>query len=544
MLTRDRQAGCAQPREHTINLMGPGEKTAAPRNAGEMIVAWNSPGPVASAFVADLSDATFICGPVGSGKSTAADVVKPILKACQQVPGVDGVRHYRLITFRDTQRNAWKSTIPTVGKWLDFNSGKFVGSEDRPCRFDFEMTHPRDHGLIKCEFWWLGMPDSQEALEAALKGVETSDINLAEMDAMQRYAFDVCSGRVGRWPGGARQGRNMFPQIWGSFNATDFDNWCYDLCVENPPEGVTFHHQPPGLLSADPPFKANPLAENIKAHGAGDGEYWARQARLAKPGSIRRLVMAQFGSIEGDGLLVYPEFVGKDHVAPVVYRSGEVWLAMDGGGTPAGLLLQRAPDGAVEVIDEVVIYHPDDPKRMSLRPGVGPTQFAEACQIACERHNIHRLKGGSSDPAAFFGGDQMHGDLAFADKVGRVLDVQIQPAPVGNNDRVLREEPVRLQLGKRGDGGKAMLRIDPRCRWLLMGMRGRYQYQGVKIDGRVRANKERRVVKNEWSHVCETLEYGLASMVGGRPALLRKTAGQQLGQRPAVQRYKSQGVRW
>jgi hypothetical protein len=524
--------------------MGQGLETLPARSVSDMIVAWNSPGPVASAFVADLADATFICGPVGSGKSTAADVVKPVLKACQQKPGADGVRHYRLITFRDTQRNAWKSTIPTVKKWIDFDAGEFTGSEDRPCRLLFRMRHPQDGGLIVCEFWWFGMPSSEQELEAALKGVEASDINLAEADQMSRYAFDWATGRVGRHPSG-RLGQNMHPQVWGTFNATDHDHWMHDLCVDNPPEGLTFHHQPAGLLSADPPYRANPLTENIKAHGAGDGEYWVRQARLSKPGTIKRALMAQFGAIDGDGLVVYPEFVGKDHIAPVTYHGGDVWLAMDGGGTPPGVLIQRAADGGLEVIDEVILYHPDDPKRMTLRAGVGPTQFAEACQIVCERHDIKRLKGGWSDPAAFYAGDAMHGDLAFADKVGRVLDVQIQPAPVGNNDRVLREEGVRLQLGKRGDGGRAMLRIDPRCRWLLMGLRGRFQYQGVKIDGRIRANKERRVVKNEWSHVCEALEYGGAGLVGGRAALLRGGGTGLVRPGPAaVQRYGSKGVRW
>ncbi len=510
---------------------------------GQAITRWTTPGPQASAFVESAADAAFICGPVGSGKSTAADVVKPLLKAQLQIPGADGVRHYRLITFRDTQRNAWKSTIPTVRKWINFDVGEFTGSEDRPCRLKFTARHMHDGGKIVCEFWWFGMPTSREDLEAALKGVEATDMNLAEADQLPRYAFEWCGGRIGRHPSGS-MGRAVLPQIWGSFNATDFDAWLYDICVTNPLAGVEFFHQAPALLTDRAPFIVNPNAENL--HNLPEG-YYERQARQSRPGYISRALMARFGPVDGEGFLVYPEFVNTDHVAPIEPIDGDLFLGIDGGSTPAATLKQRDQSGRVLTLAECVIYDTNDEKRMTLRAGVGPTQFAENVQMMVQSFEGLRLKKGWIDPSAFYGGDAEHGDLAFADRLARVLDVPILPAPTPANDRVLREEATRLLLTKRGDGGRPAILYSPRCRWTLMGLRGQFQYQTTSKNGVLVPSDKRAVVKNKWSHVCEADEYGNAGLMNGAAVLRQMPFGGQkhgFGKAAPKTTYKAGGVRW
>jgi hypothetical protein len=519
--------------------MGTGENLF---DAKDLVTRWKSPGPKATAFVQSSADAAFICGPVGSGKSTAADVVKPLMKAQLQVPGANGVRHYRLVTFRDTQRNAWKSTIPTVRKWI--TTGKFVGSEDRPCRLEFDTYHIRDGGLIKCEFWWYGMPTDRDELEKSLKGLETTDINLAEADQLPRFAFEWAIGRIGRHPSGAL-GKVRLPQIFGTLNATDFDSWIYDTCVANPLDGMEFFHQAPALLTDRAPFVVNPAAENLKNIENGE-EYYLRQARMSRPGHISRALMAKFGPVEGDGFLVYPEFVDTDHACEFEYQPGDVFLSIDAGSTPAATIKQWGPNGQLDTIDEVVIYDPNDPKRMTLRFGVGPTQFADAVKMTMQRYPDLRLKLGWIDPSAFYGGDGNNGDLCFADKLARELDIPILPAPTPGNARVMREEGTRLQMSKRGDGGRPMYRVHKRCRWLLMGLRGRYLYQTTIKDGVATPSNLRAVIKNFWSHVCEANEYGDAGMLGGSAVLRPVTAMHQykIGQRPQVNKYQSGGVRW
>ena len=516
----------------------------------QLVSSWTAPGPVAAAFLADRRKVKFICGPVGSGKTTTADVVNPLIKATLQRPGRDGVRHYRLITFRDTQRNAWKSSVPSVLKWLPQSLGKFTGSEDRPCQFKFQARHPADGGLIKIELWWYGIPQDLETLEQALKGVEATDINLAEADGLPRWMYEWSLGRIGRYPA-ATLGECVNPQIFGTFNAVDFDHWLYDVCVENnDPEFLGFHHQPPAVLGDSWPYTINPAAENVQGYGTFEKfqSYYLDQARGARKPYVKRALKAEFGAVEGEGFLVYPEFT-SEHVKPIPDGKGDLLLGMDAGGTPCAVLGQWADTGEIDLIDECVIYDPKDEKRMTLATGLGPGRFVDALRQMLTPYQGRTIRIGWIDPSAFYGNDPDHGDLAFAVKVARELDIRVEPAPCPGNDRVLREEGLRQRLSLRGEGGRVMLRISPRCRWLLMGLRGKYQYQESTKDGRKVADDKRRVVKNAWSHVCEAAEYLVLGMLGGR-RVLNLPVGQPKSRLPGAtaqgnrNQYRRGGVRW
>lgn len=505
----------------------------------ENVINWKSPGKVAEAFTEDIfTKAPFITGPVGAGKSVAADVVKPLMKATCQIPGVNGERHYKITTFRNTLRGAYESTIPTFFNWVPIGIGKFLGSQDRPAEFKFRAAHPVDGGIINITMKWQGMPDNIETLESKLKGSENTDMNFAEADQLPQWGFEYCIGRIGRFPSGIN-GKPMRPQLWGSFNPTDFDNWLYDLLVENPREIAKLYKQPSALLNAMAPFELNPLAENL--HGLPNPEdYYISQAKLARPGYIRRNLMAEFGPIEADGFAVYPEFVMQDHCVDFEVRDDWIYMGFDGGGTPAATFLQYGPHNQIDTIDEVVIFDPLDEKKKKLKTGVGPTEFGEACLRVLARYPGLRIKVGYGDPAAWFKGGA---DYSFAERLAKVLDTRIEPAPAPNNNIVIREEANRIYFGKRGPGGMAMRRIHPRAKTVLRGMKGEFQYESQMRAGIIMPSDKRARVKNAVSHACEADEYGICGMTGGGQ-ILRLPPRHDFSERAKPLKYKSSGIKW
>lgn len=510
---------------------------------------WKSPGPVSTEFLLCKDDAPFIVGPVGSGKSTTADVVKCFIKAPMQIPGNDGIRRYRLIVFRKTQRQAWKSTIPTFKKWVSEDRGKFTGSEDRPCRFNFKISHPKDGGLIECEIWWYGMPETKEALEEALKGLEASDINLAEADQMPLWGFEWAAGRIGRHPSGP-EGRCVNPQIFGTLNATTFENWVYDVFIANPKEGTRLFRQPPAVLydEKSQTYSVNPEAENVEGHGGWENfvKYYMRQVKLSRRGYIKHALMAEFGPVDGEGFLVYPEFVDRDHVGVCKVNNNPLYIGLDGGGTPAATISQWGDYGEINVLREVVIFDPDDEKKQKLKAGVGPTQFAQAIKRVLAEFNGLEVRMGYIDPSAFYGGDSKYNDLAFAEKVMRELDIVIKAAPVDGNARVLREEGMRQYLSMRGDGGRPMILFDRSCRWLLQGLRGQFVYESMMKGGVEVPSDLRAVKKNLHSHVGEACEYNIAGMTSAGKASPKNNPSSTLNKFKPLPKstYSSGAIQW
>ena len=510
---------------------------------------WDTPGPISTAFLQSLKRVSFIVGPVGSGKSTTADVVKCFLKAPLQKPGRDGIRRYRQIVFRKTQRSAYRTTIKTFQSWIPPSFGKFIGSEDRPCSFSFKMYHPEDGGIIECEIHWYGLPDNEEDLVEKLKGVEATDMNFAEATELTRWAFDWALGRIGRYPSG-EIGECVSPQIFGTFNACDYDNWVYELFFETDSPLLELHIQPAAILydAATKKYTVNPKAENIAGFKTWEKfkEYYETQL-LGKASYIKHALMVEFGPTETDGFRVYPEFVYDTHCLDVAPNKNPLFLGIDGGSTPAAVVLQWGDNGEINALDEIVIFDPLDPKKRTLRAGVGPTQFASEIRRVLSKYPDLQVQCGYIDPSAFYGGDSKHGDLAFAENLSQKLDILIKDAPVPGNARILREQGARDLLSLRGDGGRPLIVVSKNCRWLLQGLRSTFLYESITKNGRPVPNDKRAVVKNEWSHVCEGWEYGVAGMTNAGK-LLQLPRG--FNKKPDVfapkpkTTYQSGGIQW
>ena len=85
-----------------------------------------------------------------------------------------------------------------------------------------------------------------------------------------------------------------------------------------------------------------------------------------------------------------------------------------------------------------------------------------------------------------------------------------RPAP--SNDVSLRLESVSAPLGRMVEGLSGFL-IDPRCRTLIKGFEGGYQYKRMQVSGERYADKPD---KTHFSHVHDALQYMMLGSGEGR----------------------------
>ena len=346
-------------------------------------------------------------------------------------------------------------------------------------------------------------------VENVTRGWNLSCAGIDEMDLLPETAIELLMGRAMRF----NMAYLVSNGVLGSFNKPDVDHWLYDWCVENPRPDLEFFDQPPGLLPGT--MQTNPEADNISRLAKG---YYEMQARNAKHSYVWRFIRNQWGaSVSGE--VVYTDFRPETMMlsSEIEPEPGtELWLGLDGGGTPAAVILGRLPNGRRVVYGEVVIFDPSDPKRQTLATGVGPKRFKDAIRDALyPRFRGCRVTIGYGDPSMWYGADREAGEYADVETVSQQLDIAIIAAP--SNEIRKRLEAVRGLFAPLADGLPGLM-INPSCRWLRRGFVSDYKYDERDPKNEGKALKPR---KTATSHVHDALQYaclgdvGVAGVTGG-----------------------------
>ena len=208
-----------------------------------MKIEWNSPGPVSGAFMDARNDVDALMGPIGAGKTTT-NLFKHMTLATEGLPSpADGVRRYRLGVVRDTYRELWSSTIPSWWKRVPPDTGEWTGGHDQPAVHRIRFDDGR--GLIEYEVWFRAI--GEQAVEAALRGVEVTSWYLNEADLLAPGVFIYCRSRMGRFPDKSLHGEPAYYCTTMDFNAPAIDNYLYLLLVEAPPPKFNLFVQPSGF---------------------------------------------------------------------------------------------------------------------------------------------------------------------------------------------------------------------------------------------------------------------------------------------------------
>lgn len=454
-----------------------------------------------------------MAGPIGSAKTTGAAVAEAFFTGITQKPMNDGVRRAKVGILRDTYRNLYSTLIPTWFRWVPKDVGKFVGSDDRPAVHEISFDAPFVDGTrglgrveLRVEMRALG----NNNVEETCRGWELTGCYLDEMDLFPEEALSFLAGRVMRYPD---KPFRVSRGVWGTFNKPDEDHWLYRKCVEeadlHEQDDFGFFDQPGGLLPGGPPYRVNPAAENLANL---DDDYYPRAAKGQPEWYIRRMLRNEWGaSVSGE--LIYPEFRTELHMAPGELEplpGQELTLGVDGGGTPAAVVMGRDVLGRRIIYAEVVLADPSDPRGRRLLTGVGPTRFEQALRDALfPRFNANPIKVAYADPSMFYGADREMGEYADIETIGQRLKIPVTPAP--SNEIAIRLEAVRGPLISLGRDGRPQLVINPSCKWVRRGFASDYKWEerNPKQPG-ARLKPQ----KSATSHVHDALQYALLGDTG------------------------------
>ena len=180
-------------------------------------------------------------GPVGSGKTTAC-MMELLRRSLMQSPAPDGYRYTRWAVIRQTLKSLKDTVLKDCETWL---GARGIGS--------WKVSESTFHVLfddVRSEWIFLPLEDAQD--QARLLSMQLTGAWLSEVIEMDINILGPISGRIGRYPSGARGNPTWFGMIADTNMPTEMTPW--QNFMENlPPEWSKFV-QPSGM---------SPNAENL-----------------------------------------------------------------------------------------------------------------------------------------------------------------------------------------------------------------------------------------------------------------------------------------
>lgn len=474
-------------------------------------------GPVAKGFVESLAKIDIIMGPYGSAKTTSC-LQKILLITMMQNPGKDGVRRSRGCIVRDTYDQLKSNVQKDFFSWFPKSKDNFNGeTNESKIRIDVP-----NFGMLEIEILWRALGEENKP-EKLFKGMQLTWLWLNEADTLMPTVVKFGFPRLGRYPA-AKDGGCRHSCMFFDLNAPEVTNWVYDIAVNGKlpisddelrqmqaEHGanfrVAFHKQPGGL---------SPNAENIA--NLPEGYYQALKLTLDEQ-EQRRFIHNEFGAVRR-GQPVFPQFRDDLHVAkgPIAYNPNlPLFAAVDGGATPAAIFGQKDHDGKPLIIAELVVFLPDDEKKVLEK--MGPTQFGETCRkFVNDNFPDAQLADPWGDPAVFEGSYAHLEDRSWAESFSAAARMKLRPAPVrGNLFSVRRELMVERMV--RDNLPYCGILISPACPWLRQGFNNGYTLPKTKLSDGSIALADKPDKRNPFGHAQDALQYLVAGMMKASNAL-------------------------
>jgi hypothetical protein len=456
-----------------------------------------------------MKDDTFfrgIRGPVGSGKSVGC-CVEVFRRALAQKPNEEGKRRSRWAIIRNTNPQLRTTTIKTWLDWFPENDwGKFLWS--------VPYTHHIKKGDLDLEVIFLALDRPEDVKK--LLSLELTGIWINEAREIPKSIIDACTMRVGRFPS-MREGGPSWTGVIADTNAPEEDHWWPIMSGEVPipdhinrdeakmlvkPTNWSFYTQPSGMIEVRDEdggvkeYKENKEAENQKHMLAS---YYPNLIQGKGKSWIDVYVMNRLGSIQ-DGKPVYNMFAFDQHVADEeipVAAGMPVFIGIDFGLTPAAVFGQKVR-GRWLILQEIVAFD------------MGIVRFAELLrQEIAVRYDSCEINI-FGDPSGDF---RAQTDESTPFQVLRGAGLLARPAP--SNDVSLRLESVGSTLTRMTEGLSGFL-VDRRCKELIKGFEGGYQYRRIQVSGE---RYDDRPDKNRFSHIHDALQYLMLGAGEGRQVL-------------------------
>jgi hypothetical protein len=511
-----------------------------------------SHSPTVYNALADRARVVGLMGPVGSGKSHGFGCTKLMhhanLQPVQQSGPWAGYRRSRYAVIRNTGPELKSTTIKTFTSiYPEGPHGSVVYSAPITYRMRFPPKLGRSGLDIEIMFLALDNPsDVKKLLSLELTGAFVN-----EGREIHRAVIDALTGRIGRFPS-VNDGGCVMPQVWVDTNPCDETNWFYKYFEDGgapvkfkTPDGnvvdlsYSLHKQPPAALeltkrsdgryeSIEPGFEyifehdevlhaggtswgINPEAENLKNL---EPAYYASQIINKTREYIRVYVQGKYGYVR-TGKAVVPEFNEKLQVADIPLLDGvDIQIGIDIGGgtlTPAAVFAQVHPTTGAKLIHFELCAE-----------DMGVDNFAKILKsFIGDQLQGFNIRTCYTDPAA----EQR--DQVYEQKINEYLRASgfhITSAPT--NAWAIRRQAIADPCSRIIQGRPALL-IHPRCKMLIEGLKGKWDFKKMKVVSS--SGKELyadKPSKNEYSHPCDALGYVLNGLGEGQPLRSGRTPAQ------------------
>lgn len=441
-----------------------------------------------------------LIGPLGSAKTQTC--ISELLECIQEAP-VD--RQTMHIGGKDmlVRRSRWAAVRNTYG---DLENTTIKDFSELVCDElglgEVKMTAPpvwrhqwlrKDGTLVIAEVIFLAMDLPKD--EKRARGLQLTGVWFNEMKELAKNNVDMLQGRIGRYPP-----RSACPDrkkhSLGDSNAPDDDHWLAKLChqwEDGLLPGWWFGIQPPGVIKKGGKWVMNPECEN---RNNLDDDYYERQIGGKKESWIQKNLANMFVR-HTDGEAVHPDFSETLHVSDYNLQPTPgmtLAIGFDFGRRPAMIVGQQQPNGQILILSEVI----------------GKNVSAEKFRKPAARHlrknyDTYDITDQTGDPSGDYPGEQVE------DSAIEIMNEQdeFEIMPAYTNDFEERTGTLDRLLGELIEGEPAIL-ISPRCKTLVKGLSGNYQFKRVQVAGEERFHSK--PVKDDTSHVCEALHYMLMGM--------------------------------
>jgi len=420
-----------------------------------------------------------IAGPVGSGK-TLACIFELLRKACEQVPGPDGLRRTRFAITRQTLIQLRNTVLKDIMFWLGPLAEYKVSEQCVYIRF----------GDVYSE--WLLIPLEEERDQQRLLSSQLTGAWMSECTEVSVNLVAPLSGRCGRYPNpyatwkGVIADTNMPPEgsDWHDFMVNPSKEW--DIFIQ--PGGMEPDAENLAWLNQNKETLELPINDPVRLE-TGRG-FYRRLLANNNPDYVRRYVHAQYGN-DPSGTAVYRttfkrSFHVVDNLEPVANRL--LLVGQDFGRDPWSVITQVDHYGRLLVLEEVaakdtgLVQH----LSMGLRPALMQERYLGK-PVAIIGDPSGRNKSSLYEINEF---DilESEGFVAF-------------PAPTNDLDRRISAVEAWL-MGARA-GGAAVLIDGSRCPILVRGCEGGYRF-GFTRDGTSRPKPDK---KGDASHPQDAFQY-------------------------------------
>jgi hypothetical protein len=450
-----------------------------------------------------------IAGPVGSGKTTAC-MMELLRRALGQAPGHDGYRYTRFAVVRQTLKQLKDTVLKDCETWLGSHG---LGS--------WKVSDSTYHVLfddIRSEWVFLPLEDAED--QARLLSMQLTGAWLSECIEMDISILGPVSGRLGRYPSGARGNPSWFGMVADTNMPTEMTPW-HNFLENLPPDWMRFF-QPSGialdaenlewLVQTDQTIKLPP---NHPVRIAQGRKYYERFINMygAESDWVKRYVYAQYGDDPSGQAVFKNTFRSNFHIVDetLLIPGFPLLIGQDFGRNPWSLICQPDHMGRLIVHEEVPGLNVGLEKHVaqSLRPALMRDQYL-GFKVAIVGDPSGVAKNSISEESCFDAIKRM-GFPAF-------------PAPT--NDIEPRLRAVEALLGRQTNGGPTLMINRHGCPHLIRALSGGYRFtkektgtlkpvpdklNGTTINGQIVA----------FSHVVDDLQYVSLVVHGGMMPYIR-----------------------